>query len=367
MVVAKTKAKRKSRAKKKTRAKRKSRAKNKKREAMLKIVSKTWDASRFKELGRGGEAAVYRLNDDTVAKVFLKPDAREFAKNPELKKAAKIRLEEMQTKLFEFPAGLPKEFVAPTGVLVHGNGRVFGYVMPFVDGISLDKLGRSDSIITPELAGGLLSKLHDTISVLHAKGVVYGDLNENNIIIVNSIPYLIDTDSMQFGSFQCRSFVPRFTAPEILKIEEIVKPFVDPNDSGCSCDNCDKSRKKRKKEYLKNAKSESEFSYSMLAPHNEMTDWYAFLVIAMRLLTFTDPYGGVVAGMDLAERIRERITIFDPRVTYPVIARPLKDVSRPVVEMLFRAFYHNERFIPDREVFDTLCTESKKRKNKKEK
>ena len=306
---------------------------------LLKIIAPDWNPKKFRELGRGGEAAIYLLKPDTVAKVFLQPADPEFNGNPQLQAAAKVRIKEMQTKLLEFPGDLPPEVVTPTGLLIVKNKKIFGYVMPLIEGISLDKLTRTDSRLTPQMAKTLLLRLHTVVSNSHAKGVIIGDFNENNIIVSADVPYLIDADSMQFGGYQCKTFTPRFTAPEILKIVPIP-------DNKTPTKTIAKRDKKKKAAIAQN--------FLMAQPHNELTDWYAYLVIAMRLLTFTDPYGGVAAELDLAERIKQRITVFDQRVTYPLIARPLKSVPRPILEIFFRVFHRQERLVPKPEIFESL-------------
>lgn len=295
---------------------------------LLRIRTSRWNPSRFKELGRGGEAVVYRLRSDTAAKVFLLPHAPEYTDSQQLQDAARARIREMQTKLDAFPRDLPTEVVAPTGVLVNAKRQVFGYVMPLITGVSLDQLSRTSSIGTPKVLSTVLTKLYDLVVALHARGVVIGDFNENNVIVGRATPHLIDADAMQFGDFQCRTFMPRFVAPELITVE---RP------GG------------RSKKMLA-----VQPSFTMVAPHTELTDWYAFLVIAMRLLTFTDPYGGVVAGMDLVARLAGRVTVFDRRVTYPAIARPLGQVPRPILGAFFRAFHRGERFIPDRSIFEPI-------------
>lgn len=323
---------------------------------MLVLKTAAWNPERFPEIGRGGEAVVYEMRRDLAAKVFLSPGAPELANNPQLQEAARVRIAEMQYKLFDFPHELPKGLIAPTAVLVDGSGKVFGYAMPFVQGVQLEQLGRTTGLLQPSFALRLLARLcgwfgkqprfaerviarlyqlagkerlsataklllglYDLVAGLHAKGVVIGDFNENNVLVAEDMtPYLIDADSMQFGLYQCKSFMPRFVAPELLKFT----PSAPQGDQ-----------------------------FAMVAPHNELTDWYSFLVIAMRLMTFTEPYGGVADGIDLGRRLTERITIFDPRVIYPMVARPLREVPRPILEVFFRVFHKGERFIPNREMF----------------
>lgn len=291
---------------------------------MLTIRTKTWTPSRFEELGRGGEAVVYKMRDDTAAKVFHLPSATEFADSPQMQEAARVRIKEMQTKLLQFPEDLASDVVSPNGVLVNGKDQIFGYVMPFIDGISLDRFGRTTSILTGSLTMKILSGLHDLVSGLHNKGIVVGDLNENNVIVSKRKPRLIDADSVQFGPYTCRSFMPRFVAPELISLDE--------------------------------GGNQAQPIFKMVAPHSELTDWYSFTVIAMRLITFTDPYGGVANGIDLGGRIAKRMTVFDPKVMYPKVAKPLKNVPRPILESFFRMFHKGERFIPDKEAFKSLCS-----------
>lgn len=304
---------------------------------MLVLKTTAWDSGRFTEIGRGGEAVVYKMRDDLAGKIFLSPGAPEFAGNAQLQEAARVRIAEMQYKLSEFPADLPPGLIAPTGVLMDEWGKIFGYVMPFVDGTPLERLTRTTSglkqsfisrciaklcswVGKPRLSptAKLLLGLHDLVSGVHAKGVIIGDFNEHNVIVGKDMtPYLVDADSMQFGRYQCRSFMPRFVAPELLDFTPAA----------------------------------SRQQFGMAAPHSELTDWYSFLVIAMRLITCTEPYGGVMDGVDLRSRLEQRVTVFDQRVIYPVVARPLREVPRPILEMFFRMFYKGERFIPARDAF----------------
>ena len=337
---------------------------------MLKIQAKTWQTSRFKELGRGGEAVVYRLKPDTVAKVFHRPDAQEFADNPQLQEAARVRLVEMQTKLLDFPADLPAQLVAPAGVLINPKRQVFGYVMPFREGTALDQFARTTSILTTKLVARLLCGLHDLVSALHKCGMVIGDFNENNVIIDKKTPYLIDADSMQFGKYQCRSFMPHFVAPELVAADKNANvPTPRQSVSRIPCPDCGSltcisartvgtparpSTRRARQQTAINTSLQPQFQ--MVAPHTETTDWYSFLVIAMRLSTFTGPFGGVVNGMDLAERLEKRVTVFDRRVVYPRVAQPLKKVPRPLLELFYRLFHLGERVVPDRELFVALGT-----------
>lgn len=309
---------------------------DKEKPPILRIRASHQQIHKFKELGRGGEAVVYKIREDIAAKVFLLPNATEFIKNTELQKAAHVRIIEMQNKLFDFPQDLPEGIVKPSGVLINEKEQVFGYVMPFIKGLSLDNLSKTSTILPPAITSLLLLSLYDLVNSLHARGVVIGDLNENNIIVANGNPHIIDADSTQFGHYKCRSFTPHFTAPEVLKV---INQEISPGG---------RNGRKICKTILP--------SYSMTAPHSELTDWYSFMVIAMRLMTLTDPYGGTIKKMNFAERLENRVTVFDQRVIYPCIAKPLKDVPRSILDVFFRVFHLGERFIPERGIFNDLLS-----------
>lgn len=289
---------------------------------------------RFKELGRGGEAVVYRIREDMVAKIFHHPNDPIFEQQPELRAAAIARIREMQTKLFEFPINLPAHIVVPTGVLVTPQRIVFGYVMPFISGVSFEEHTRTDGRLTLHERVELILRLHDDIQQLHLRGIVLGDIKEKNLLSRKGVPYIVDTDPFQFGRYQCRTFDPLYAAPELLKVARI--------------------KEDRAKAGLGIAPT-----FMMRAPHTPSTDWYSFLVVAMRLFTFTGPYGGVVANMELAERLSKRVTVFDPRTIYPRMAVPLAEVPRPLLELFFRVFHLGHRFEPDAEVFRALAPPTK--------
>jgi serine/threonine protein kinase len=304
---------------------------------MMVIKSDRKRVTAFPELGRGGEAVVYKLRTDAVAKVFHLPTAMEYKGKAEWQNAAKARVAEMQTKLRDFPTGLPDEVVVPTGVLMDGKRKIFGYVMPYTVGKSLEEFCRTDNPVTGKTIYGWLVALYDIVSALHARGVVLGDVNEKNVLVgPRGKVHVIDMDAAQFGRYQCRSFSPRFTAPELLDYRVPAKPT-----DGV------------KKKTSKKVKLEP-VQYFLASPHTELTDWYSFLVIAMRLITLTDPFGGTMPGMELPERMAKRITVFNPQVVYPVVARPLRSVPRPMLELFFRFFQRGERFVPDRKAFKSL-------------
>ncbi|MFA6535896.1 MAG: hypothetical protein WC250_02445 [Candidatus Paceibacterota bacterium] len=345
---------------------------------MFRIKVRDWKQRNFKQIGEGGEAVIYKMREDLVAKIFRQPDDLEFKEDAASREAAKVRLDEMQTKLLEFPTDLPEALIAPTAVLVDGRDEVFGYVMPFVKGTSLDAETRTDSKLSLRERYKVITELHDLISGLHAKDVVVGDLGENNLLLREQDLALrmIDADSLQFGPYQCRTFVPRFVDPKILGIggnvgleipTKLAKAKKTRSTGRKSSTQTTRKRKTKKAEKLiPEVSAVNKAVYSLVAPHYKLGDWYSYLVTVMRLLTFTDPYAGVVAGMDLSERLANRVTVFDPRVIYPENARSLKEVPRPILEIFFQVFHRGERFVPEKAVFESLLGKSSVSENKKQ-
>jgi len=137
-----------------------------------------------------------------------------------------------------------------------------GYVMELMDGlIPLTQLLESVSEEGVEgflQSGGLarrlqlLKKLATTLALLHARGMMYGDLSPDNIYVSSEVEntelWLIDCDNISFESKPCRVlYTPDYGAPELVM-------------------------------------GQAEFS--------TLTDIWSFAVIAYRLLTGNHPFKG---------------------------------------------------------------------------
>lgn len=324
------------------------------------LKTKEWDQDKLEEIGRGGEAAIYKLNSTTVVKIFLLPDDPDYEDVVQDQRAALERHRDMQTKLLEIPEGLPDTVVVPTYLVENYRGRIVGYAMPFKNGMTLDRFAKSTSTMSDESICGLLRKLYDIVDGVHKRGLVIGDLNEFNVLVCFGVPYLIDIDSTQFGSFDSRAFTPRFTDPDILEVTVVEHPV-------STLQECQQKVGRfvyRILRYMPGGlvkyayrallwgktlpKSET---ITLKKRHTEQSDWYSFMVIAMRLFTYTDPYGGTHPRASLGMRLKDRLTVFCPDVIYPQTARSLKKVPRPLLEAFYRMFHEGKRFVPDRSLF----------------
>lgn len=170
-----------------------------------------------RELGRGGEGAVFELMPDCpfVAKVYLKPlDA---------KKQDKLRY--MPTITSE---RLVKYVAWPQATITDGrNGPVVGYLMPKVAKHTDVQMlyspahRRQDH---PKAAWDFLiytaRNVAAAFEVLHGDGHVLGDVNQGNVMVANdSTVVLIDSDSFQINAkgtiHYCEVGVAHFTPPEL--------------------------------------------------------------------------------------------------------------------------------------------------------
>lgn len=267
-------------------------------------------------IGKGGEADIYDIGNNQALKVFKAPNHADFLGQPSAQRAAEARIQVHQTKLKEFPKGLPSRVVAPLDIATDGSKKnVVGYAMRFVrNGEHFLRL--AEPLFRQTECDGarvtqLFSDLHLTVEVLHREGVVIGDFNDLNVLAVDRAAYVIDSDSFQFGSFPCTVFTARFVDPKLCR------PGVGAPD--------------------------------LIMPHTADSDWYAFTVMLFQSLFFVGPYDGVFKPKDVARRVPHearslnRISVFDPEVRLPKSARPFETVTDDLVQFFMDVFGNDRR------------------------
>jgi serine/threonine protein kinase len=180
-----------------------------------------------KDIAVGGEARISVLKDETSGKLvaykqFLQPNNPLFA-TPADKAHCATKLTELYDKLRNFPKDLPKQVIRPLKIQVaevNGQRHFIGYTMPYIENSYqllelMSNDGRRNHNLSMMDITKLFLKLHDLIAELHQKNVVIGDVRPQNILIKDETPYLIDTDSMQFGTFKCKVFDPVWVDPRL--------------------------------------------------------------------------------------------------------------------------------------------------------
>lgn len=277
-------------------------------------------------VGQGGEAEIYDLGDGRVVKWWKPPAHPDFVGQLDAQRAAQHRLDERPAKLRALPAGLPPAVVAPCGLALaaKGSSEVVGYVMPKVGGDPLHAYGeprwrREHPIDGADVVAVLLA-LHDAIAGVHRAGVVIGDCNDLNVLVDGRQVHLIDVDSYQFDRFGCPMFSERFVDPRLCEPQQLVP----------------------------------------VRPHDAASDWFAFAVMAFRVLLGVGPWGGVHQPADPArrcpppQRALRRISVFSPDVVYPRAARPLAILPDELADVFHAIFERDQRGGFPREVLARL-------------
>jgi hypothetical protein len=291
----------------------------------------------------GGEADVYRFYPDPEftrrhgnAAYVIKI----FREDTEVQRRA---ARERQTKLRSFPQGLPANVVTPTALAYDlGRTKVIGYVMAFVpDATKLIEFKTRDyrvkhRVTTAQICR-ILVNLYDLVVAIHARGIVIGDFNDKNVLVgPNFEVYLIDADSLQYGSWECPAFVAGFVDPLICARPDPTHP-------------------------------KSFTALRKVHPHSTRTDWYAFSVIVFQLFMFAHPYmsglhhpaKGEGPRRKGVQRIHRRLSVFHPRVGAQQSMTPLENLPDPLSTYFFNTFVRDVRGSFPRELLSpnlwTIC------------
>jgi hypothetical protein len=270
-----------------------------------------------RSLGKGGEADVFDLGGGRALKLFKSPDHPDYQGLPLEQKAAEQRIATHQSKLRAFPAGLPRQIIAPDELATDRSGRsVVGYSMQVVAPAEPLLRYGDPSFRRAGVPGRdvvrLFREIHAAVSALHAAGIVIGDFNDLNVLVTTGVqPRFIDADSFQFGQYPCTVFTERFVDPLV----------------------CDAQGT----------------TLRLVRPYNPNADWYAFAALLMQTLVFVGPYGGVYRPKDVSRRIPhgarplQRITVFHPEVQYPKPATRYEILPDELLHYLHRVFEKDDR------------------------
>lgn len=163
-------------------------------------------------LGMGGEGRVFRSGDRAIKLFFSIDDAR------------KKKLAAFVTSIAG--RGLPARVVGPLELCTDANGDVVGYAMKALDGaIDIHRVGQRrwrEQNMTANEVLAIFREIASTVDVLHASGVVVGDLNDGNVVLTKDgawSPWLIDADSMQLPGHPCVVAHERFLDPRLYGVD----------------------------------------------------------------------------------------------------------------------------------------------------
>ncbi len=258
-------------------------------------------------LGEGGEGRVFRLPHGRAAKILTAP-------TPE--REAKLRA-------FAALPSLPDRVTAPLALCFEppsrargaSPSRVVGYVMRALENaIDLSRLGqrgfREAAKITNEDVLTVFRALSKTIADLHARGIVVGDLNDGNVMLVASalrrtayLPWLIDVDSMQFGGHLCVVAHERYLDPRLYSVDLKAGPAL-----------------------------------------TAASDHYALAVLLFSSLLYVHPFGGTHASFPtILRRAEARVSALRSDVKLPKTAARLDVLDDDALAWLLDVFEKDKR------------------------
>jgi len=186
------------------------------------IVAENHTYELEKELGRGGQGAVFSIkgSNRAVKLLFNCSNTRR-----ELLRRQLANVQQMNSELRELAIARPLEMLQPPRL---------GYVMELITGMVplsqlIDTPSNVNSRVEWYLNGGglrrrllLLARCAEVLSQLHGKGLVYSDPSPNNIFVSKDIDAheirLIDADNLHYeSSASTKSFyTPNYGAPELV-------------------------------------------------------------------------------------------------------------------------------------------------------
>lgn len=184
------------------------------------------------ELGKGGEATVHHVIDDSTlcAKIYKNPQK---AANLEKKVEAMVDFyKAVRSRRGEGERFFDKHLAWPRLKLYDVNtGKFLGFIMnklPLRMGLDtfLDDAMRNEKSWDKRL--GIAISLLRVIKGLHDNGIIVGDLHKGNTFVLpeNEIA-LVDCDSFQIGNkFRCSALLPEIAPPEA-KYQDIFDASAD--------------------------------------------------------------------------------------------------------------------------------------------
>lgn len=157
-------------------------------------------------IASGGEGSVYETNTPYICKIFKVCNANRY-------KYDKLELM-LRTRMGIEGICWPKRMV------YNFRGEFIGYLMPKAYGQQLKKIFQNNNEgmgdIDKKFYVDLCLKILEKFEYLHRKGIIIGDVNPMNILVVSADEiYFVDTDSYQIGGFPCLVDLLPYTAPEL--------------------------------------------------------------------------------------------------------------------------------------------------------
>lgn len=241
-------------------------------------------------IAQGLEGKIYG-KDNTIYKIFIDP-----SKAIPVDKIAELQQLNMPT------------IVRPVNIVRNSRHEYIGYTMDWIKSTEpLVKMFNTsflnDNSILPETTVKLVEKMKETFQFIHDHKCLVVDGNELNYLVDTKTfetAYFIDVDSYQTEHFPATAYHPM-------------------------------------------TKDYTSQKYSIL------TDWYTFGIISFQLFVGIHPYRGKhpdYGKKDLEKRVRDHVSIFNSKVTYPAKVRDFSYIPHDYLEWYKRLFEKGERIPP---------------------
>lgn len=144
-------------------------------------------------IGFGGEAEVYRLDENSVVKIF-------DTENP-------LTLKNKYNKIHLLNAMPLTDFVLPQKLVIDKNDNFIGYTMDYVKpGPKIKRFEQLDnkSPYSLDFKIAYLLRLESLIKTAHQAGIVMADISCcNSLIDETGTVKIIDTDNFKIGNYNC--------------------------------------------------------------------------------------------------------------------------------------------------------------------
>ncbi|MBO5389682.1 MAG: hypothetical protein J6A59_16425, partial [Lachnospiraceae bacterium] len=169
----------------------------------------------------GGEGWIYEYESNGA----------EYAKMYKPGQLTQFRVDKIEA-MVEYKDDIPSEVCWPQDILCHqryeNDKVIIGYSMPKAEKEGKKTLGTIRQVLMRIVKGEYQWERKDLVQIcyncsilfgkLHKKNILMGDVNPDNILVdEDKGVYFIDTDSYQFGQYNCPVGTIEFSSPELLE------------------------------------------------------------------------------------------------------------------------------------------------------
>lgn len=209
-----------------------------------------------------------------------------------------------EKKLLELQKLNHPSLVVPKDILVDNYGKLRGFSMPYKDAYELcmlfPKAFKDRHKITLAQITELVKIMQDGNKYLHSHGFLMVDGNEMN--------YLVDKKFNNVYFIDCNSYqTPSFPASAIM----------------------DSVRDPHAKTFTKE------------------TDWYSWAIVTFQMFIGIHPFKGIhKKNLNMAERMKQNISVFNPDVNIPAICAPFDTIPSALLDWYRDVFENQLRSAP---------------------